>query len=112
MNVWLTGNINSTGPLVYNYPDKNVIILGKIHSISDISFKVNNLVLLGEIITTESITLDTKADIFNAGSIFAGKLDVVSAGSAYFGISEQIEKIRALGINITRTSSDSLAVRL
>ena len=109
MNVWFLENINLTGPLVYDNQDKNVIILGKIHSDSDISFRVKNLVILGEIITTKSLTVNAKADILNYGyGLIRGEtVNIVSAGnlSNNSGITDTlIEKIRALGIHVMRTS--------
>ncbi len=112
MNVWVTGDITLTQPLAFENQAKNVVIFGKLTSDFDISFKINNLVIFGEIITPKNITLNTKANFFNFGSIKGGNVSILSDDSIYNGLNDlAIEKIRVLGIDLTR-SNGGLTVRI
>ena len=113
MNVWMTGDIALTEPLIFEDQAKNVVISGNLTSSFDISFKVNNLVIFGGINTTKNINIKTKANFFNSGTIRGDNLNVESEDSIYNGLNDlAIEKIRDLGIDLTRTSNGDLTVRI
>ena len=112
MTAWISEDITLTTPLVFDREDKNVVILGELTSDSDISIKVKNLVVFGKIITEKDISIRTAADFFNSGSIKGDNVSVVSA-SIYNGLNDlAIEKIRALGIDLTRSDSGDLSVTI
>lgn len=113
MIIWITGDITLTKPLAFEQ-DKNVIIVGTISSNSDISFKVNNLVVFGKIISTKNINIKTKEDFFNSGSIKAdNNISILSGDSIYNGLNDlAIEKIRALGVDLSKTPGGGLTVRI
>ncbi|GAB5411847.1 MAG: hypothetical protein ChlgKO_09610 [Chlamydiales bacterium] len=102
MTVWINGKINLTEPLEFIKLDKNVVICGEITSKFDITFKVNNLIVFGKVISEGNILLTSEGDLFTQGTIHAGKnVRLHSKEYLYHGLSEKsIEKIRLLGINI------------
>jgi hypothetical protein len=112
MNVWIIGDTTLTQPLAFDNQAKNVVVLGKLTSNFDVSFKVNNLVIFGQIITTKNITINTKANFFNSGTIKGYNISILSDDSIYNCLDDlAIEKIRALGIDLTR-SYDGLTVHI
>jgi|GEM_PF-6695686 len=113
MTTWITGDISLTQPLIFDHPTKNVVILGKLSSEYDITFKVQNLVVFGELNTTKDISIKAEKDFFNSGSISGNNVKIVADGSIYNSLNEvAIERIRALGVDITQTLSGRLGVRV
>ncbi len=113
MAVWIKGDISLNKPLVFEHPTKDVVISGKLTSDFDISFIVRNLVVFGEIVTTKDVALNTAADFFKFGFIKGKEVSVVSDANTYLGANDEaIEKIRALGIDLTRTPGGGLSVRI
>jgi len=51
MTIFIEGDIELKKELFFYKPNSNVFILGKLKSDYDLSFEVNNLIVLGKIIT-------------------------------------------------------------
>lgn len=110
--VWITDNLSLTEPYVFDDQTKNVVVTGKITSTSDITFKVNNLIVFGGIETTEKLTLVAKENIYNTGLI-KGKSANFQSDTIFNGLSDQaIETINALGVYLVKNSDGMLRVRL
>lgn len=112
MNIWLHGDFAFKEPTVLNTEAKNLIIVGSLSSNEDIALSVNNLVVLGKIISTKGITIKTKQSFFNVGHIQAvGDINISSQDSIFQGPSDKaIEKIRALGVDLSKNPSGGLTV--
>lgn len=67
-NVWI-GETNLLQPFSYENEDLNVIIFGNIVSKHDIIFKVKNLFLNAEIVSTGKIILQATENVFHCGLI-------------------------------------------
>ncbi len=104
MTIWIREDIRLTAPLAFEDQAKNVVVLGKLTSDFDVSFKVKNLIVFGGIVSTKNVTLNTTADFFNSGSINGYNVRIVSDANIYNGLDDRaIEKIRALGIDLGLT---------
>jgi len=111
MATWVKGTIRLTEPLLFEHPEKNVVILGDLSSDHDIVFKVKNLVVFGTLSTSKHVLIQTSKDFFNSGKILAKNGVDIVADHAYNRLNEEaIERIRALGIELTQTPSGLLNV--
>lgn len=111
MTVWIVNDMNLTAPLNFQDEAKDVVILGKITSDSDVSFKVKNLVIFGEILTSKNITLNTTVDLFNVGKVKGDEVNVKGQNIVYGVDDGVIERIRALGIDLYRRPDGGLSIR-
>lgn len=110
-NVLIQGNITLTEQFSFVHEDDNVVVVGKLHSNSDITLKVKNLIVIGEITSTQNITINTKQDFFNNGLIEGANGFINSENNIYNGLGDlAIEKIRALGIDLSRNPNGGFTV--
>ena len=100
-NIWIQKDVDLELPLFFDTPEENVIIDAKITSTQEISFKVNNLIIFGEITTPGKITINTKSHFFLSGKIHSGNIIIKSPGFDRKLTKSVIEKIRTLGISLS-----------
>jgi hypothetical protein len=110
--VFIRGDIRLETPLVYEDQAKNVVVLGNLTSDFDISFKVKNLIVFGEIFSARNVFVNTAADFFISGLIGGCSVFVMTAGYSYYDFNDLvIEKLRVLGIHFTRQSHEALRIQ-
>jgi len=107
--LWI-GNLSLTAPLTIDEPTKNLVIAGRIASSFDITIKVKNLILIGDIICLGKLNIDLVEDHYFHGNILA--MLYVERGSSKAPINESIEKIRALGLTIQRSPTDATTAKI
>lgn len=116
MTIYLTSTKPDTPlilkePLVVIDPDANFVIRGTIISDSDITIRVNNFILFGEIITKGDLSIDTVQDIFALGKLEAANITITPRIHDRPD-DEFIENIRRLNINICHNGDGSLLIDL
>jgi hypothetical protein len=110
--VFIRGDTRLTMPLVFENQTKNVVVLGSLTSDFDISFKVKNLIVLGGIFSAKSVFVNTAADFFISGLIDGGSVFIMTVGCGYYDLNELVmEKIRALGIDLTGQSHEDSIIQ-
>ncbi len=104
--VWF-GDITFTEPFVFEDEEKNVIVAGKIQSEFDITFKVNNFVILAGLISSNNFKAHSKGEfVFFSGSIIGKESKCYSEKRMFVCGKEKSEAavqiIRELGIELQK----------
>jgi hydroxyacyl-ACP dehydratase HTD2-like protein with hotdog domain len=109
---WLKGDLNFTKPMVIDEKANNVVIVGEWNSKDDVTLKVKNLIVVGNIISEKKLSIETEKDLFYFGIIRSKEKNIVAGEGCYNKINEEvIQKIKNLGINIFYDSSGLLKMQ-
>lgn len=111
--IWINGDFQLQQSFSCIESDKTVVVFGKITTDYDVAFKVNNLIMIGDFIMKNNLTIVVENGFFQAANIQCDGKMIVRGKLWHKGINDEaVEKIRALGIDIVRTPDDHLYIRI
>lgn len=109
MTIYLTESTTYSEAFVLDEPSKSVVILGNLNFDTDVTLKVNNLVIFGKIICSGFLTVHCQGDFISLGKIH-GKKDINIIAEEKIATGAHIETLARInsleiGVRVVETST-------
>jgi len=114
MLAYIGGDITQKNTINFNAPDKTIVLLGNLRCENNIQFKVQNLVILGDIFAKGTLSIYAKNYLILLGrKIRVANYSNVAINGIYMNWKETtLHRIRELGIDVIQTDSGVKAINV